>query len=126
MSNTTTSAPSFVVTSKRPLASAVRAWGADQNANHGASLPGTDPKTRGRLNPVLVSAYNAKHKGANAYTEKDRGVKSITVKAKPAKGRTVEKRVSVPEARAALLAKGVTVGKRGRLPEAALAALILG
>ncbi len=114
MSNST-EVKSFVVTTKRPLASVVRAWG---RANDYEG-------TRGRLNPALRDAYNKAHKGANAYSEKDHGVKSVTVSAKPAKGRTKTAKVSIPEARKALAAQGVKVGKRGRLPQAALASLIL-
>jgi hypothetical protein len=115
----------FIVNTKRPLPAQVRAWGRE-NDFEGKTEAMVSAGTRGRLSPVLVSAYNAKHKGGNAYSEKDKGVKSITVSAKPAKGRTKTARVSVPAARAALAAQGVKVGARGRLPQAALASLILG
>lgn len=125
MSNSAATAPSYVVTSKRPLASEVRAWGRD-NDFKGKTDAMVAKGTKGKLNPALIAGYNAKHKGANAYSVKDRAVKSITVTAKPAKGRSVTKRVSNPEARKALAAQGVKVGARGRLPKAALASLILG
>lgn len=115
----------FIVTSKRPLPADVRAWGRE-NDYDGKTEKAVAKDTKGRLNPALIAAYNAKHKGANAYSEKEHGVKSITVTAKPVKGRTVTRKVSVPEARKALQAQGVKVGERGSLPKAALASLILG
>jgi hypothetical protein len=123
MSNAT-STKGFIVTTKRPLPADVRAWGRE-NDFPGKTEAMVAAETRGRLNPALRAAYNAKHKGANAYSEKDHGVKSVTVTAKPAKGRAKTAKVSVPEARKALAAQGVKVGKRGRLPQAALASLIL-
>jgi hypothetical protein len=125
MSNTS-AAPAFVVTSKRPLASAVRAWGRD-NDFKGKTEAMVSSSTKGRLSPVLIAAYNAKHKGGNAYSEKDKAVKSITVKVKPAKGRAKEVRLSVPQARAALAAQpDAKVGERGSLSKAALATLLGG
>jgi hypothetical protein len=113
----------FIATSKRPTPAAVRAWGAEQNAK-GANLPGTTPGTRGRLNPALVKAFNAKHKGQNAYAEGE-AVKTVTVTVKPDKGRSKTVRLNVAEARKAALAAGHSVGKRGNLPEAVVKALVL-
>lgn len=115
---------SYIVSKTGPSASDVRAWGREQNAS-GADFKGTEPGTRGRLNPALVAAYNKAHKGANAFKGNKAHVSSVTVTAKPAKGRAVTKRVNVAEARAALAAQGIAVGKRGRLPKAALTGLIL-
>lgn len=103
-----------------PSASQVRAWG---RAN--GITEGTKEGTRGRLNPALVSAFNAKHKGSNAYKEAT-SVEVITVKAKPAKGRTIVRTVNVAQVRAAALAAGAQVGARGRLPQDVLASYVLG
>jgi hypothetical protein len=116
---------SFIVKSNRPAPSAVRAWGRE-NDFAGKTEKMVAEGTRGRLSPVLVAAYNAKHKGGNAYSEKDKAVASITVTAKPAKGRAKTARVNVAQARAAAKAQGLTVGARGRLPQAVLSSLILG
>lgn len=117
--------PAFVVKSNRPSASAVRAWGRENDFD-GKTETMVAESTKGRLNPALVKAYNAKHKGGNAYSEKDKAVKSITVTAKPEKGRSKTARVNVAQARAAAKAQGLTVGARGRLPQAVLSSLILG
>lgn len=110
----------FIVTKSGPNAATLRAWGAE----HGFPAKAD---TRGRPSKALIEAYNKSHRGALRYDPKTNpAVKAVTVKAKPAKGRTVTKRVSIPQARAALAAQGVAVGKRGRLPADALAKLVLG
>jgi hypothetical protein len=114
----------FKVKATAPLPSVVRAWGAEQNSK-GATYKGTEPGTRGRLNPALVSAYNKAHKGANRYVE-GKAVKSIVVSAKPEKGRKVTARISVTEARKAAVEKGLPVGARGNLSQATIDALLLG
>ncbi len=103
-----------------PSAAQVRAWGRAQGITEG-----TKEGTRGRLNPALVSAFNAKHKGSNAYKE-GASVETVTVKAKPAKGRTIVRTVNVAQVRAAAKAAGLPVGARGRVPAEMLSAYVLG
>lgn len=121
----TNTAPEFIVKSRRPLAAEVRAWGRD-NDFKGKTEKMVSASTRGKLSPVLIAAFNAKHKGANAYSEKDRAPKSVTLTVKPEKGRAKTVRVNVAEARKAAEAKGLTVGKRGNLSEATVKALVFG
>jgi hypothetical protein len=109
---------SFIVTKNGPSTADLRAWG---NEN---GFPAKD-ETRGRPSKALILAYNAKHKGANAYV-KGGHTKAQTLTVKPAKGRAKAVKVSVPQARAALLAQGVKVGERGRLPKAAMESLLNG
>lgn len=103
----------------------VRAWGRKQNES-GADLPGTDATTHGRLNPTLVKAFNASHRGANAYKEPKQGgnPRPVQVHAfKPAKGRKRDVTYNVADARAKAVQAGLPVATKGRIPTSTLDAL---
>jgi len=119
---------------KTASASTVRAWGAEQNRTAGTSFRNVEADAEGRLphgrlDPALVKAYNAKHKGAQRYAEPKQGgngaLKVVQVTAKPEKGRAVQRTIVESEARAWAREKGLTVGAKGRLPQTIRAAYVL-
>lgn len=104
-----------------PTAAEVRAWGRKQNAENGTNFAGVDEGTRGRLNPELVSAFNAGRKSDRQYVEGNKAPKTVAVSVPTGKGnRTRTVQVVPAEARAAALAAGREVGTKGRLPESVL------
>ena len=113
---------------KNVTASEVRAWARENLssipvAGHASVMgkDGTGERVRGRLNPVVVAAFNKANK-SKTYAEKVAESRTVefTVPAQDKRGRNISRKVTITtdEARTLL---GHEKGKKGRFSKSALA-----